>query len=158
MSKLEIVSAIIPESLGLLVKLDATIFNLADCYSEKVYKLFDNYLLKVDGVPSGFTALLPNHTDDSTVRGVFPEKAGTLYVATTGILAHLQGKNLGRLFKSFHIAYAAIGGFLCIRTCARAHNAPIIALNKKFGLFEIDRVPAYYKNPTEDRIVFELCL
>lgn len=88
-----------------------------------------------------------------------PPRRGSLYISTTGILPHFEGKGFGHLLKCWEIAYARRHGFSRIVTNHRASNSRMIHLNQKFG-FKIIRRPRseYYDGPPEPTVVMELKL
>jgi ribosomal protein S18 acetylase RimI-like enzyme len=67
-----------------------------------------------------------------------------------------QGAGLGRLLKSWEVAYARYHGFHRIVTNTRKCNARMIALNRAFGFRILRTSPGYYSGPTDSTVVMEL--
>ena len=112
----------------------------------------------IDDVKVGCCAF-EKHVDfqqDQRDDGLNPRLAGSLYIATTGILPRFQGRGFGRMLKCWQIAYAWQNKFNRIVTNTRKRNKPMIHLNRRFN-FEVIRVtPNYYSRPADSTVVMEL--
>lgn len=152
--------AVLPEDMRRLCAFDRNVFPEANLFSVKDWKQYEPYWMIIDGTTVGCCAFQV-HVDfqeDICGDGVNPSMKGSLYISTTGILPTYQGAGLGRLFKSWQVAYARYHRFDRIVTNARKRNARIIALNKEFGFRILRTTPRYYSGPTDSTVVMELQL
>ncbi len=96
--------------------------------------------------------------DDIREDRANPHRAGSLYIASTGILPAFQKRGFGQLFKSWQIAYARNHSFTRLVTNTRKSNAAMIALNRKFHFRTVRTTSRYYSDPVEATVVMELLL
>jgi ribosomal protein S18 acetylase RimI-like enzyme len=154
--KTEFRKAILPKDLNRLVAFDHKVFTKADWFRKSDWGNCESYWMIVDGATVGCCGF--EHSKD------FQEKQNSLlrnslYISTSGILPRFQRKGIGRLLKSWQIAYARRYGFDRIITNHRASNRGIIELNKKFGFKIVRRCTViYYDDPPESMVVMELKL
>ncbi len=142
----------LPAELRALVRVDHKIFLKADWFPPSYWKLSEPYWLLLDGVRAGCCAFDLRHDDAGPLR------AGSLYIASTGVLPKFQGLGLGRLMKAWQLSYAHNHGFTRLLTTTRGKNVRMIALNKKFGFQIVKKIPNYYAGPPDSAIVMELRL
>jgi len=64
-----------------------------------------------------------------------------------------QGKGIGKILLEKAIELAENAGYHCIRLDTLNYMLPAISLYKQYGFYEI---PAYYHNPNETAVYFEL--
>jgi ribosomal protein S18 acetylase RimI-like enzyme len=155
--KTEFRKAVLPDELKRLVSFDHKVFTRADWFTKSDWERYDSYWLIVDEVTVGCCGF-EHHVDfqdDQEIEN--PPLPGSLYISTTSILPRFQGQGLGRLLKSWQIAYARRHRFARIVTNHRASNRQMIELNKEFGFRIIRRQKAiYYEDPDEPTVVMEL--
>ena len=150
--------AIIPVEIRKLRGFDRKVFKKADLFSTEEWKEYESYWMIVDGTEVGCCALQRNVDFQEDIRndGTNPSMKGSLYILTTGILPGFRSRGLGRLLKSWEIAYAKYHGFNRVVTNTRERNTTMTSLNKKFGFKTIRKTPGYYSGPTEATVVMEL--
>jgi ribosomal protein S18 acetylase RimI-like enzyme len=147
-------SVIIPDEIQQLLAFDRRIFPVADRFPADYWMKLHSFWLLVDGVKAGCCAF--EHDVDFQVEEPHLKRAGSLYIASTGILPRFQGFGLGRLMKCWQIAYAHRNRFRRIVTNTRKRNRPMIRLNQQFGFRIIRIVPGYYSDPVDATVVMEL--
>ena len=158
--RIEFRKAVLPKELRSLQTFDRKVFRKSDWFPADYWRTCECYWLLVEDVKAGCCAF-QQHVDfeeDLRQDGLNPSVRGSLYISTTGILPKFQGQGLGRLLKSWQIAYARRHGFRRIVTNTRKRNAPMIALNKKFGFRTVRTAPRYYSDPIDATVVMELVL
>lgn len=154
--------AVIPGELRSLAAFDRKVFP-SDYFSLAQWRAYEAYWLLLNNRKVGCCAFEEHvdfqqdlRDDEGRDDDVNPPLAGSLYIASTGILPKFQGRGLGQLLKAWQVAYARMHGFSRIVTNTRKRNAAMIALNHKFG-FRINRTtPRYYYDPVESTVVMEL--
>ena len=156
--RVEFKKAIIPDEIRKLRAFDKKVFPKADLFSTNEWKEYESHWMTVDGVAVGCCAFLRNvdFQDDLRDDELNPPMPGSLYISTTGILPDWRGMGLGKLLKSWEIAYAKHSGFNRIVTNARSRNTTMIAINKEFGFKVLRTTPAYYSGPPDATTVMEL--
>ena len=153
-------TAVLPQDLRSLQAFDRKVFRESDWFPADYWRLCECYWLLLDQVRVGCCAF-QKHVDfqeDVRADGLNPPVRGTLYISTTGILPKFQGQGWGQLIKCWQIAYARRHGFARMVTNTRKRNAPMIALNKKFGFRTVRTTPRYYSGPIDATVVMELKL
>ncbi|MGD0579919.1 MAG: GNAT family N-acetyltransferase [Bryobacteraceae bacterium] len=158
--EIEFKRAVLSEDIRRLLAFDRKVFPRSDLFSAEEWKQYEPYWMIIDGTTAGCCAFQAHVDFQEDIRedGVNPQMKGSLYISTTGILPTYRGAGLGRLFKSWQIAYARYHGFHRIVTNARKRNARIIALNREFGFRILRTTPGYYSGPTDSTVVMELRL
>jgi len=143
-----------------LMAFDRKVFRPSDRFDREYWKMLDTYWLIAKGVKVGCCAFEANvdFQEDFRDDGLNPPLPGTLFIATTGILPRFQGQGLGRLLKSWEVAYARFHGFNRILTNTRKRNTRMIGLNRAFGFRIIRTSPGYYYDPPDATVVMELRL
>ncbi|HXJ39888.1 MAG TPA: GNAT family N-acetyltransferase [Bryobacteraceae bacterium] len=139
-----------------LVIFDRKVFSATDAFPADMWSEIEPWWMLVDGVKAGCCAFERNLNFDR--HGEPFAQKGSLYIATTGILPRFQGKGLGRLMKSWQVAFARHHHFSRIVTNHRASNHAIISLNRSFGFKQVRKIPGYYLEPEEPAISMELVL
>lgn len=149
--------AVIPDDVRGLRAFDRQVFRKADLFNTEEWKTYESWWMVVEGMRAGCCAFEPNvdFQEDIRADGTNPVMKGSLYISTTGILPRFQRSGLGRLFKSWQIAYARFHGFHRIVTNCRKLNTAIVDLNKSFGFRIIRTTPRYYSGPTDSTVVME---
>lgn len=148
--------AAVPEDLRRLRAFDRKVFPPSDVFGTADWREYESYWMIVDGISVGCCAFQP-HVDFQDDRGgINPPMPGSLYISTTGILPKYQGIGLGRLLKSWQVAYAHHHRFHRIVTNTRKGNARMIALNGRFGFQILRTTPGYYSGPADSTVVMEL--
>ena len=149
--------AVIPDDVRGLRAFDRQVFRKADLFSTEEWKTYESWWMVVQGVSVGCCAFEANvdFQEDIRADGTNPAMKGSLYISTTGILPRFRRSGLGRLFKSWQIAYARFHGFHRIVTNCRKRNTAIVDLNKSFGFRIIRTTPRYYSGPTDATVVME---
>jgi len=144
--KIEFRKADVSKELRQLIRFDHEVFRKSDWFTREDWQRCTPYWMLADSKKVGCCAFERR-------------SAGTLYVATTGILPAEQGRGLGALQKCWQIAYARQHGFTRMVTNTRKSNRAMIDLNRKFG-FKIVRTSKsdYYRDPAEPAVVMELRL
>lgn len=145
--KTEFRKASIRKELRSLMAFDRRVFPAPDCFDADYWKECEAWWLLVSGVKVGCCAF---------------EKAGeakrSLYISTTGILPKYRKLGFGQLMKAWEIAYARRLEYRRLITHTRASNAPMIALNRRFGFRIVRTTPEYYAEPAEAAVFMELRL
>jgi ribosomal protein S18 acetylase RimI-like enzyme len=136
-----------------LLNFDRKIFPVADQFPADYWRQLHSYWLLVGGVKAGCCAFHRHMGFDEDTR-----EAGSLYIATTGILPRYQGRGLGRLFKAWQVAYARHHCFKRVVTHTRKRNKAMIYLNQEFGFEIVRAIPKYYSEPTDSAVEMELLL
>jgi ribosomal protein S18 acetylase RimI-like enzyme len=152
--------AVLPNEIRSLLIFDHKVFAQwpSDWFQHDDWWRYETWWLIVDGIKVGCCAFeLHTDFDEASEFSVRP-RAGSLYIATTGILPRFRRKGLGDLMKRWQISYALHHGFSRIVTNTRKSNTPMIALNKKHGFTVIRTSAAYYRSPAEPVAVMELQL
>jgi ribosomal protein S18 acetylase RimI-like enzyme len=150
--------AVLPEDLRRLRAFDRKVFPPSDLFSSEEWREYEAHWMSIDGTTVGCCAFQA-HVDfqeDVCEDGVNPRMKGSLYISTTGILPEYRGLGLGRLLKSWEVAYARYHGFHRIVTNTRKHNVGMITLNKEFGFRVIRTTRGYYSDPTDSTVVMDL--
>ena len=158
--KTEFREAMLPRELRSLVAFDGKVFNRSDRFPASDWAGYKSFWLIVENKKVGCCAFM-EHVDfqhDTRADGVNPERKGSLYIVTTGILPSYQGRGFGSLLKAFQIAYAKTNGFTRLITNTREKNAAMIALNHKYRFRVLRTTPRYYSEPTDATVVMELRL
>jgi ribosomal protein S18 acetylase RimI-like enzyme len=152
--------AVLHEDMRRLRAFDRKVFPRSDLFAVEDWKQYESYWMIVEGTTVGCCAFQPHvdFQDDLRKDGVNPGMKGSLYISSTGILPKYQGAGLGRLFKSWQVAYARYHGFHRIVTNTRKRNARMIGLNREFGFRILRTTPGYYSGPTDSTVVMELLL
>jgi len=155
--KTEFRKAVIPDDVRSLRAFDRQVFRRDDWFGTEDWRTYESWWMVVEGVRVGCCAFEPNVDFQEDVRadGTNPAMKGSLYISTTGILPRVQQSGLGRLFKSWQIAYARFHGFRRIVTNCRRRNTAIVDLNKSFGFRIIRTTPRYYSGPIDATVVLE---
>ena len=150
--KTEFRKANIRKELRSLMIFDRKVFPRSDVFSAEQWRDCRSFWLLIQDRKVGCCAFEEHvdFTDDPA--------AGTLYIATTGILPAYRGKGLGSLMKAWQIAYARHQGFQRIVTNMRESNLAMKRLNERYGFQPLRVTPHYYEDPDEPTIVMELCL
>lgn len=144
--------AILPEETRRLVAFDHKVFLAADWFPPSYWKSCECYWMLVENRKVGCCAFQSGGDFPFDLDG---GKGKSLYISTTGILPRFQGQGLGRLMKSWQIAYGCHHGFERIVTNCRKQNAAMIALNKQAGFRVIRTIPRYYSAPMDATVVME---
>ena len=149
---LEFRKAVVPEEVASLCEFDRKVFGdfPDDLFPAEYWAELESYWVLSDGIKVGCVALQPNVDYDEQPR------QGTLFIASTGLLAEFRGHGYGNHMKDWQIQYAREHQFKCIVTNAREGNVQSIRLNAKFGFRARERISGYYSNPNEAAIVMEL--
>jgi GNAT superfamily N-acetyltransferase len=155
---LEFRRAKVPEEIEELRRVDVEIFG-KDAFEEELWFSVEPYWIVVDGQVAGCAAFVHDvdfaedlREDDENVP-----RRGTVYIQTTGLLREYRGQGLGQRIKEWEIAYARRNGFGRVVTNCREGNAPMIAINEKYGFRAIRKTPGYYWDG-EATVVMELVL
>jgi ribosomal protein S18 acetylase RimI-like enzyme len=151
---------IISREIRKLLTFDQQVFPKSDRFSEQAWRKYESYWMIINGVTVGCCAFHAHMTFRRDISGDALDQPmrGSLYITTTGVLPKYQGLGLGRLLKSWQIAFARYHGFGRVVTNTRSRNSRMIALNKEFN-FRIVRVtPGFYSRPTDAAVVMELRL
>lgn len=122
----------------------------ADLFDAEEWAGFESHWMIVDGEIVGCSAIVHDQDYDET------PKAGSLWIASTGVLPEHRRKGFGQMLKQWQIGYAKEHGFKLIVTNMRESNTPIIRLNEKVGFTTREISPEYYSDTTEDAIVMQL--
>jgi RimJ/RimL family protein N-acetyltransferase len=128
-----------------LREFDRKVFPAADVFPSSYWRECEVYWLLVDGKRAGCCAFQQ-------------EPENVLAIATTGLLPAWQGMGLGRLMKTWQLAFARRYGYRRIVTECRAGNVRMIRLNESFGFQITETTPAHYLNPEEAGVRMELAL
>lgn len=158
--KTEFRKAALPDEIRGLVAFDRKVFSASDRFPGSVWKEFRSYWMVINDVKVGCCAF-QEHVDfqeDIRADRTNPPLDGSLFIASTGILPKFQGMGLGRLLKSWEIAYARYRGFDRIVTNMRKKNHAIFNLNQSFHFATVRTTPRYYSDPTDSTVVMELLL
>lgn len=152
--------AIIPDDLRRLHAFDRKVFPPSDVFPMAHWRAYESWWMVVAGKNIGCCAfqLGVDFQEDIYREDDNPPQPGTLYIASTGIHPAHQGRGLGRLLKSWQVAYAQHHGFSRIVTNTRSRNRAMIALNRSFGFEVIRKTRGYYSDPTDATTVMELKL
>lgn len=152
--------AVLPNDLRSLMAFDRKVFTRSDLFPAAYWRACEAWWMLIDGEKAGCCAFQRDldFQEDLEEDGWNPEKKGTLYIATTGLLPAYQGTGLGPLMKAWQIAWARRNGFTRIVTNTRKRNKRMIALNERFGFKVIRTTPGYYAEPTDATVVMELKL
>lgn len=137
---------------------DRRVFPAADLFPADYWHACEVWWLLVQGRRAGCCALQPNVEFRDDLHGEDARADGVLYISSTGILPSFQAQGLGRVMKAWQVSYGHLHGFRRIMTNTRAGNAPMIALNLKFGFQILRTTPGYYFDPPEATVVLELTL
>lgn len=145
---------VVPDEIEALLAFDRKAFAEfpADLFDAEDWAKFESHWMIVDGEIVGCSAIVHDQDYDET------PKAGTLWIASTGILPEHRRKGFGEMLKTLQIGYAKEHGFELVVTNMRRNNTPIIRLNEKLGFVAREVSFEYYIDPTEDAIVMELKL
>ena len=159
--KTEFRRADVPRELRRLVRFDHKAFREypADWFDRAMWLECEAWWMFVDGRRTGCCGF-QRHVDfrEDIDNAGNPHSHGCLYIVTTGILPQFRRRGLGRLLKSWQIAYALRHGFTRIVTNTRRSNRAMIRLNQNFGFKIIRTTPGYYARPRESTVVMELQL
>jgi len=148
--------AALPADLRRLVAFDHKVFPKPDWFHRADWERYQSYWMIVDGTKAGCCAFEHNVDFREDLEGENPPLAGSLYVASTGILPRFRGEGLGDLLKCWEIAYARQHGFRRIVTNVRKSNRPMLRLNSKFGFKRLRTSKIdYYDEPSEPTVVME---
>lgn len=149
--------AVVPADLRALTAFDRKIFP-ADHFPAAQWRHYESYWLLIDDRKVGCCAFERHvdFADDLREDGINPRLAGSLYIASTGILPKFRRMGLGQLMKAWQISYARLSGFSRIVTNTRKRNNAMLSLNRKFGFRVVRITPRYYRNPTDATVVMEL--
>jgi len=152
--------AIVPREIRSLMAFDRKIFPRSDLFDAAYWRTCVSYWMFVDGIKAGCCAFEEHadFRDDLDPEGVNPQRKGSLYICSTGLLPKFQGQGFGALLKSWELAYARYHGFSRVVTNMRSRNTAIIRLNQKFGFRIIRTTPGYYADPADATVVMELKL
>jgi ribosomal protein S18 acetylase RimI-like enzyme len=145
--KTEFRKAAIPGELAGLMAFDRRVFPASDCFDADYWKECEAWWLLVSGVKIGCCAF---EKGDAAKR--------SLYISTTGILPRYRRMGYGQLMKAWQIAYAHRHGYQRLVTHTRESNAPMIALNRRFGFRVARTTRNYYADPAEAAVFMELRL
>jgi len=150
--------AALPEDMRRLRAFDRKVFPRSDLFSAEEWREYESYWMIIGGSTVGCCAFQAHVDFQEDVRedGVNPRMKGSLYISTTGILPKYRGTGLGRLLKSWEVAYARYHGFHRIVTNTRKSNARMIALNRAFGFRILRTTDGYYTAPRDSTVVMEL--
>jgi ribosomal protein S18 acetylase RimI-like enzyme len=143
--KTEFRKARMPGELRALMLFDRRVFPASDCFDADYWRQCEAWWLLVSGVKAGCCAFEKPRAGSRS-----------LYIATTGILPKYRGAGCGQLMKAWQIAYARLHGYKRLLTHTRAGNAPMIALNERFGFRIVRSVPGYYAEPEEAAVFMRL--
>lgn len=144
-----------------LVALDEQIFlpTSEDPFTESQWRSFESFWIVRDGKKVGSFSFCPNKDVwNPPEADAPPDREGSLYLVSTGILHEYQGQGIGNKVREWQIAYAKQKGFSRIVTNHRQNNARIIHLSEKYGFKKIADIPHYYHDPDESAVVMELQL
>jgi len=150
--------AILPADLRSLMTFDRACFSRGDWFPADYWRAIDSYWMLIEGRKVGCCAFEPHRDFDDHSGERPPRRAGSLYIATTGIRPAQQGKGYGSLLKAWEVAYARRHDFERVVTNVRKRNHSMIALNEKFGFRAIKTIPRYYAAPADATVVMELVL
>ena len=153
--RIEFLPAVLPGDLRRLMAFDRRVFPPADLFDAAYWRECENWWMLVDGVRVGCCAFQRNI---EAARGGERPRKGSAYVATTGILPKFRGRGLGRLMKTWQMAWAVNNGFRRLVGVTRRSNKAMIRLNKSCGARAIRTIPHYYSDPDEAGLVMELKL
>jgi ribosomal protein S18 acetylase RimI-like enzyme len=81
-------------------------------------------------------------------------KAGSLLIASIGILPERRREGLGSRLTTWQIGYAGSHGFSMVVATTRESNAAMIGLYEKLG-FKVRGLTEYYEEPKERAVVFD---
>lgn len=140
-----------PKELRSLMAFDRRVFPEPDCFDADYWKECEAWWLIVSGVKVGCCAF------EKATKATNATKR-SLYISTTGILPKYRKQGFGQLMKAWEIAYARRLGYRRLVTHTRASNAPMIALNRRFGFRIVRTTPDYYAEPAEAAVFMELRL
>jgi ribosomal protein S18 acetylase RimI-like enzyme len=157
--KTEFRKAELPGDLRSLAAFDRRAFT-SDHFPPEVWKGYQSYWLFVNSRKIGCCAFEEHVDFQDDLRGgdANPPLAGSLYIATTGILPEFRRMGFGQVLKSWQIAYARYHRFSRIVTNVRKRNTAMLALNKKFNFQVVRTSPRYYSDPVDGTVVMELML
>jgi len=152
--------ALVPDEIRSLVIFDHKAFAdyKADWFDAKDWASCESWWMIVNGIKLGCCAFDRDADFQERYDPDIRRRAGSLYIASTGILPRFRGKGFGDLMKRWQISYARFHGFKRIVTNTRENNQPMIRLNRKHGFKVIRTSPGYYENPPERVVVMELQL
>jgi ribosomal protein S18 acetylase RimI-like enzyme len=152
--------AILPREIKSLIIFDHKAFAdyKADWFRAEDWAKCESWWLIVGGVKAGCCGFERNRNFDERRDADVYRKAGSLYIATTGILPHFRGQGFGDLMKRWQISYARYHGFDRIVTNTRQGNVRMLGLNRKHGFRVVRTTPGYYDHPAEPVVVMELQL
>ena len=156
--RIEYRKAALPGDAVALREMDVEIF-AEDAFELAHWLMLESYWIVVDGKLAGCVAFIHDVDFAEDLRDDDqnnPER-GTLYIQSTGLLAAYRRKGLGKQIKQWQIEYARQHGFSRVVTNCRESNAPMIAINEKFGFKAIRMTPGYYGDG-EATVVMELRL
>ncbi len=151
--------AVTPREIRSLVIFDHKAFHNhpGDWFYPSAWSAYEVWWMLIGQRKLGCCAFAPNidFTEDLHRGRHNPQRRGSLYIASTGILPQFRGKGLGALLKAWQLSYARNHGFNRIVTNTRKSNQAMIGLNRKFGFDIIRSTPGYYEDPKESTVVME---
>jgi GNAT superfamily N-acetyltransferase len=141
-----------------LLSFDREVFPAADRLDAGYWMELESYWVLIDGVTAGCCAFQQDVDFQEDIDGVNPPTAGSLLLATAGVLPQFRRSGLGQMILCWEICYARHHGFRRMVGNMRAGNRAIIELTRKLGFHVIRTTPAYYSGPVDATVVIELVL
>jgi ribosomal protein S18 acetylase RimI-like enzyme len=156
--RIEFRKARIPAEIKALVRFDKRVFG-ADCFADEMWASCEAWWMTLGGRRIGCCAFEMDADFEGDERKGGPRRrVGSLYIASTGIVAEFRGCGLGKVMKAWQVAYARRLGYRRIVTNSRKSNEAMIALNRQFGFRKVRTVAGYYDEPKEGAVVMELVI
>jgi ribosomal protein S18 acetylase RimI-like enzyme len=141
-----------------LVRFDKRVFG-ADCFAEEMWASYEAWWMTLGGRRVGCCAFERDvDFEGDEEKDGDRRREGSLYIASTGILAEFRGCGLGKVMKAWQVAYARRLGYKRMVTNSRQSNEAMIALNRQFGFRKVRTVAGYYDEPKEGTVVMELVI
>lgn len=154
--ELEFRGARLPEEGAELWAMDQEIFG-PDAFAAEDWLSLESYWILVDGRVAGCAAFIRDVEFAEDLREENPERQGTLYIQSTGLLPEFRGRGVGKRVKQWQIEYARANGFARVVTNCRESNLAMIGINERYGFRAIRTTPGYYGDG-EATVVMELVL
>ncbi len=140
-----------------LSEMDVEIFGSDGFADPEDWEGLECFWVTLHGVKIGSVALLHNSASAQKYDDDYPEVPGSLYILSVGLLSEFRYNRVGSYLVQWIIDYARIHGFSVVHSHCRAGNLVSYRLHARV-LQEIGAVKDYYREPTEDSILFELRL
>ena len=157
--RIEFKKAVLPDELRSLTAFDRKVFP-ADYFGAAQWREYQSYWMLLNGRRIGCCAFEEHvdFQDDLREDRTNPPLAGSLYIASTGILPSFQNRGFGHLLKQWQTCYARHNGFTRIVTNTRKGNAAMVHVNRKHNFQVVRTTPGYDSNPIDATVVMELRL